>query len=77
MSIWRKAYKLSLKLTETKWTLFHSRKKKRLIANKYTYIYIDNFEIVRESINKSFCIFIGMEIPYRKLDMEIPYRTCL
>ena len=61
MSIWRKAYKLSLKLTETKWTLFHSRKKKRLIANKYTYI----------------CIFIGMEIPYRKLDMEIPYRTCL
>ena len=33
MSIWFKANKLSLNLTKTKWTLFHSQKKRRLIAN--------------------------------------------
>ena len=65
MSIWRKTYKLSLNLTETKWTLFHSQKKKRLIANKYTYTYIDNFEMVRESITKSFCIFIDENLSWK------------
>ena len=33
MSIWFQTNKLSLNLTKTKWTLFHSPKKKRLIAN--------------------------------------------
>ena len=42
MSIWFKASKLSLNLTETKWALFHSQKKKRLIASNLPIIYIDN-----------------------------------
>ena len=52
MSIWFKANKLSLNLTKTKWTLFHSQKKKGLIANDLPIFYIDNFEIVRESVTK-------------------------
>ena len=58
MSIWFKANKLSLNLTNTKWTLFHSQKKKRLIANDLPLLYIDNFEIVRESVTKFLGFFI-------------------
>ena len=58
MSIWFKANKLSLNLNKTKWTLFHSQKKKRLMANDLPMLYIDNFEIVRESVTKFLSIFI-------------------
>ena len=58
MSIWFKANKLSLNLTKTKWTLFHSQKKKRLIANDLPILYIDDFEIVRERVTKFLGIFI-------------------
>ena len=58
MSIWFKANKLSLNLTKTNRTLFHSQKKKRLIANDLPMIYIDDFEIVRESVTKFLGIFI-------------------
>ena len=58
MSIWFKANKLSLNLTKTKWTIFHSQKKKRLMANDLPMLYIDNFEIVRESVTKFLSIFI-------------------
>ena len=51
-SIWFKANNLSLNLAKTKWTLFHSQKKKRLIGNDLPMFYIDNFEIVRESVTK-------------------------
>ena len=49
MSIYFKANKLSLSLNlaKAKWTLFHSQKKKRLIANDLPILYIDNFEIVK------------------------------
>ena len=56
MSIWFKANKLSLNVTKTKSTLFRSQKKKRLIANDLPILYIDNFEIVRESVKN----FLGM-----------------
>ena len=52
MSICFKANKLSLNLTKTKWTLFHSQKKKCLVANDLPILYIDNFETVRESVTK-------------------------
>ena len=57
MSVWFKANKLSLNLTKTKWTLFHLQKKKRLIANDLSILYIDNFEIVRERGTKFLGIF--------------------
>ena len=59
MSICFKTNKLSLNLTKTKCTLFHSQKKKRLIANDLPILYIDNFGIVRESVTKFLDIFIG------------------
>ena len=49
LSSWFKANKVSLNLTKTNWTLFHSQKKKRLIENDLPIFYIDNFEIVRDS----------------------------
>ena len=52
MSICFKANKLSLNLTKTKWTLFHSQKKKCLVANDLPILYTDNFETVRESVTK-------------------------
>ena len=57
MSIWFKTNKLSLNSNKTKWTLFHSQKKKRLIANDLPILYINNFEIVKESITKFLGIF--------------------
>ena len=52
MSIWFKANKFSLNSTKTKWTLFHSQMIKRLITNDSAMFYIDNFEILRESVTK-------------------------
>ena len=69
MSIWFKATKLSLNLTKPKWTLIHSQKKKCLIANDLPILYIDNFEIIRESLTTLLDIYID--------EMEIPYRRCL
>ena len=65
MSIWFKVNKLSLNLTKTKWTLFHSQKKKRLIANDLPILYIDNFEIVRESVTKFLGIFIDKNLTWK------------
>ena len=65
MSIWFKANNLSPNLTETKWTLFHSQKKKRLIANDLPILDIDNFEIVRESVTKFLGIFIDENLTWK------------
>ena len=43
---------LSLNLIKKKWRLFHSQKKKRLIANDLPKLYIDNFEVIREGGTK-------------------------
>ena len=45
-----KVNKLPTNLTRTKWTLFHSQKKKRLIANDLSILYINNFEIIKERV---------------------------
>ena len=65
MSIWFEANKLSLNLTKTKWTLFHSQKKKRLITNDLPMLYIDNFEIARESVTKFLGIFIDENLTWK------------
>ena len=65
MSIWFKANKLSLNLTKTKWTLFHSQKKKRLMANDLPMLYIDNFEIVRGSVTRFLSIFIDENLKWK------------
>ena len=65
MSIWFKTNKLSLNLTKTKWTFFHSQKRKRLIANDLPMPYIDNFEIVRESVTKFLGIFIDENLTWK------------
>ena len=60
MPIWLKANKLFLNITKTKWTLFHSQKKQRLIvANDLN---VDNFEIVKESVTKFLGIFIDKNL---------------
>ena len=65
MSIWFKANELSLNLTKTKWTLFHSQKKGRLIANDLPMLYIDNFEVVIESVTKFLGIFIDKNLTWK------------
>ena len=65
MSIWFKANQLSLNLTKTKWTYFHSQKKKRLFANDLPMLYIDNFEIVRESVTKFLGIFFDQNFSWK------------
>ena len=76
MSIWFKANKLSLNLTKTKWTLFHSEKKKRLIANDLPILYIDNFEIVRESVTKFLGIFIDKNMTWRYHIEHVCNKVC-
>ena len=65
MSIWFKENKLSLNLTETKWTLFHSQKKKCLIANDLPMIYIDDIEIVTVSVTQFLGIFIDENLTWK------------
>ena len=55
----------SLNLTKTKWTLFHSKKKKRLVTNDLPILYIDNFEIVRERVTKFLGIFIDKNMTWK------------
>ena len=65
MSIWFKANKLSLNLAKTKLTLFHTQKKKHLIANDLPMGYINNFEVVRESVIKFLGIFIDKNLTWK------------
>ena len=65
MSIWFKTNKLSLNLTKKKWTLFQSQKKKRLIANDLAILYIDNFEIIRESVTKFLAVYIEENLTWK------------
>ena len=65
MSVWFKANKLSLNVTKTKGALFHSQKKKRLLANELPMLYIDNFEIVRKSVTKFLGIFIDENLTWK------------
>ena len=66
MSIWFKANKHFLNLTKTKQTLFLSQKKKRVTANDLPILYIDNFEIVRESVTKFLGIFIDENLIWKQ-----------
>ena len=63
MSISFQANELSLKLTKTKWALLHSQKKKRLIANSL--LFIDNFEIVGETLTNFLGIFIDKTLTWK------------
>ena len=65
MSIWFKANNLSPNLTKTKWTLFHSQKKKRLIANDIPILYIDNFEIIMEIVTKFLGIYLDENLTWK------------
>ena len=65
MSIWFKVNKLSQNLTKTKWTLFHSQKKKRLIANDIPILYIDNFEIIMEIVTKFLGIYLDENLTWK------------
>ena len=47
-------------------SLFHLQKKNRFIANDLPILYIDNFEIVRESVTKLLGIFIDENLTYIK-----------
>ena len=60
-----KVNKLSLNLTKTKWTLSHSQKKKRLIANDLPILYINNFEIIRKSVTKLLGIYIDENLTWK------------
>ena len=64
-SIWLKANKLSLNVNKTKWTFFHSQKKKRLIANYLPIHYVDIFETVRESVTKFLGTFIDESLTWK------------
>ena len=59
------ANKLSLKLTKTKWTLFHSEKKKGRIGNDLPKLYINNFEVKRESVTKFLGIYIDENLIWK------------
>ena len=65
MSIWFKTNKLSLNLTKTKWTLFHSQKKKSFITNDLPILYMDNFETVRENVRKFLGIFLDENLTWK------------
>ena len=58
VSKWFKANKLSLNLTKTKWTLFHSSNKKRFIPQILPDLFIDDFKIQRDTVTK----FLGVVI---------------
>ena len=65
ISIWFKPNKLSLNLIKTKWTIFQSQKKKRLIANDLPILYIYSFEILIESVTKFLGIFIDKSLTWK------------
>ena len=75
MSIWFKANKLSLNLTKTKWTHFLSKKKRRRIANDVFMLYIDNFEIVRESVTRFLGTFIDKNLIWKYHIEDVCYRV--
>ena len=62
LSIWFKTNKISLNLRKTKRTLFSLTREKHPIANDLLILYIDNFEIIRESVTKFLGIYIDKNL---------------
>ena len=48
-----------------KWTIFHSQKKKPLIANNLPILYIGNFEIIRKSVTKFVGFYIDKNLTWK------------
>ena len=55
---WFKANKLSLIISKTKYSLFHSTRKRKYIPNILPPLHIENFPVKREFVTKFLSIYL-------------------
>ena len=65
ISTWFKANKLSLNVNKTKFSLFHSTGKKRLIPNVLPKLFIEDVEIKRDLVTKFLGVYIDENISWK------------
>ena len=62
---WFKANKLSLNISKTKYSLFHSTRKRKDIPNILPSLHIDNVPIKRESVTRFFGVYLDEYISWK------------
>ena len=65
LAIWFNANKLSLKISKTKYSLFHSTRKRKDIPNFLTPLHIDKVPVKREFVTKFFGIYLDENITWK------------
>ena len=65
ISTWFKANKLSFNVNKTKFSLFHSTGKKRLIPNVLPKLFIEDVEIKRDLVTKFLGVYIDENISWK------------
>jgi hypothetical protein len=66
ISNWFKCNKLTLNINKTKWTLFHSYAKKRLLPTNLPQLYIDEIEIKNDPVTKFLGVYLDENISWNK-----------
>ena len=62
---WFKANKLSLNISKTKYSLFHSTRKKKDIPNTLPPLHIDNVPVKREFVTKFLGVYLDENISWK------------
>ena len=73
---WFKANKLSLNISKTKYSLFHSTRKRKDIPNILPPLHIDNVAVKREFVTKFLGVYLGEQISWKDHINIVSTKVC-
>ena len=73
---WFKASKLSLNISKTKYSLFHSTKKRKDISNVLSPLHIDNVPIKRKFVTKFLGVYLDENISWKHQFNIVSTKIC-
>ena len=73
---WFKANKLSLNISKTKYSLFHSTRKRKDIPNILPPLHIDNVPVKREFVTKFLGVYLGEKISWKDHINIVSTKVC-
>ena len=73
---WFKANKLSLNISKTKYSLFHSTRKRKDIPNILPPLHIDNVPVKREFVTKFLDVYLGENISSKHHISLVSTKVC-
>ena len=73
---WFKANKLSLNISKTKYSLFHSTRKRKDVPKILLPLHIDNVQVKREFVTKFFGVYLDENIPWKHHISFVSTKVC-